>query len=133
MDRRAFFKIVATSVAAVAAAGCGQDANELIGRLPEKLIPYVVPPDGIVPGVAAYFSTVCRECPSGCGLVAKNRDGRVIQLAGNPDHPVNAGALCIRGHAQLQGLYHPDRFRGPQSRGEGAAWDDVEKQAGDKL
>ena len=133
MNRRAFFKIVATSGAAVAAAGCGKEAEELLGQTPLKLIPYVVPPDGIVPGVAAYFSTVCRECPSGCGLVAKNRDGRVIKLEGNPDHPVNSGALCIRGQAQLQGLYHPDRFRGAQSGGKAAAWDDVEKQAGDKL
>ncbi|HYR40826.1 MAG TPA: molybdopterin-dependent oxidoreductase [Methylomirabilota bacterium] len=133
MNRRAFFKIVATSGAAVAAAGCGKEAEELLGQAPTKLIPYVVPPDGIVPGVAAYFSTVCRECPSGCGLVAKNRDGRVIKLEGNPDHPVNAGALCIRGQAQLQGLYHPDRFRGAQSGGKAAAWDDVEKQAGDRI
>src|SRR5882762_10466068 len=133
MDRRSFFKIVATSGAAVAAAGCGQDANELIGRLPEKLIPYVVPPEGIVPGVAAYFSTVCRECPAGCGLVAKNRDGRVIKLEGNPDHPVNAGALCIRGQAALQGLYHPDRYRSPLEGGKAVAWDAAEKQAGDKI
>ncbi|HWN90180.1 MAG TPA: hypothetical protein VNQ15_02175, partial [Verrucomicrobiae bacterium] len=61
MNRRAFFKIVATSGAAVAAAGCGKEAEELLGQTPTKLIPYVVPPDGIVPGVAAYFSTVCRE------------------------------------------------------------------------
>ncbi|HEX9125037.1 MAG TPA: molybdopterin-dependent oxidoreductase [Methylomirabilota bacterium] len=133
IDRRSFFKIVATSGAAVAAAGCGQDANELIGRLPEKLIPYVVPPEGIVPGVAAYFSTVCRECPAGCGLVAKNRDGRVIKLEGNPDHPVNAGALCIRGQAALQGLYHPDRYRSPLKGGKAVAWDEAEKQLADTL
>ena len=96
--RRSFFKIVASSGAAVAAGGCGNDVNELVGNIPEKLIPYVVPPDNIVPGVAAYFSTVCRECPAGCGLVAKNRDGRVIKLEGNPDHPVNAGlsAFAVR-------------------------------------
>ncbi len=133
IDRRSFFKIVATSGAAVAASGCGQDVNELIGRLPEKLIPYVVPPEGIVPGVAAYFSTVCRECPAGCGLVAKNRDGRVIKLEGNPDHPVNAGALCIRGQAALQGLYHPDRYRSPLTGGKTVAWDEAEKQLADKL
>jgi len=125
MDRRSFFKIVATTGAAAAAGGCGPSA--------EKLIPYVVPPDNIVPGVPAYFSTVCRECPSGCGLIAKNRDGRVIKLEGNPDHPVNTGGLCIRGHAGLQGLYHPDRFRGPLSAGKPIGWDVAEKQLADKL
>jgi len=131
--RRSFFKIVASSGAAVAAGGCGNDVNELVGNIPEKLIPYVVPPDNIVPGVAAYFSTVCRECPAGCGLVAKNRDGRVIKLEGNPDHPVNAGALCIRGQAALQGLYHPDRYRGALMAGKSVAWDAAEKGLADKL
>src|SRR6266481_5640143 len=127
IDRRSFFKIVATSGAAVAASGCGQDVNELIGRIPEKLIPYVVPPDNIVPGVAAYFSTVCRECPAGCGLVAKNRDGRVIKLEGNPDHPVNPGAPCIRRQAGRQGLYRHERYRGALMAGKQVAWDEAEK------
>ncbi len=125
MDRRSFFKIVATTGAAAAAGGCGPSA--------EQLIPYVVPPDNIVPGIPAYFSTVCRECPSGCGLMAKNRDGRVIKLEGNPDHPSNTGALCVRGHAGLQGLYHPDRFRGALSAGKPVAWDEAETQLAAKL
>jgi anaerobic selenocysteine-containing dehydrogenase/Fe-S-cluster-containing dehydrogenase component len=125
MDRRSFFKVVATSGAAAVAGGCGPSA--------EKLIPYVSPPEDIVPGVPAYYSTVCRECPAGCGLVAKNRDGRVIKLEGNPDHPVNAGTLCIRGHAGLQGLYHPDRFRGALASGKPIAWEEAEKQLAAKL
>src|SRR5262249_2813078 len=116
---------VATTGAVAAAGGCGQSA--------EKLLPYVVPPDNIVPGIPAYFSTVCRECPAGCGLVAKNRDGRIVKLDGNPDHPVNTGGLCIRGHAGLQSLYHPDRFRAPLAAGKPSAWDAAEKQLTDKL
>jgi molybdopterin-containing oxidoreductase family iron-sulfur binding subunit len=125
MDRRSFFKIVVTTGAAAAAGGCGQST--------EQLISYVVPPDNIVPGVPAYFSSVCRECPSGCGVIAKNRDGRVIKLEGNPDHPSNTGALCALGHAGLQALYHPDRFRGALSGGKPVAWADAEKQLVDKL
>ena len=125
MDRRSFFKIVATTGAAAAAGGCGPSAG--------TLVPYVIPPDNIVPGVPAYFSTVCRECPAGCGLVAKNRDGRVVKLEGNSSHPVNTGALCIRGHAGLQGLYHPDRFRGPLAKGQPVTWEDAEKQVAEKI
>jgi molybdopterin-containing oxidoreductase family iron-sulfur binding subunit len=125
IDRRSFFKVVATSGAAAVAGGCGATAD--------KLLPYVSPPENIVPGIAAYFSTVCRECPTGCGVMAKNRDGRVIKLEGNPDHPVNAGGLCIRGHAALQGLYHPDRFTGALAGGKPAKWEDAEKQVADKL
>ncbi len=125
MDRRTFFKIVATSGAAAATGGCGEPV--------EKLIPFVVPPDNIVPGVPAFFATVCRECPTGCGVLAKNREGRVVKLEGNPDHPVNRGALCIQGQAALQGLYHPDRFRGPVAGGKGVSWDEALKQLGEKL
>jgi len=87
----------------------------------------VVPNEQLVPGVASWFATVCRECPAGCGVLARNREGRVVKLEGNPDHPVNQGALCVRGQAALQGLYHPERFAGPQVREAGglrpAAWD----------
>src|SRR2546427_9141436 len=110
MKRRDFFKIVTTSGAAAAVAGCQQSA--------EKILPLVVPNEQLVPGVPAWFATVCRECPAGCGVLARNRDGRVVKLEGNPDHPVNQGALCIRGQAALQHVYHPDRFAGPQRRGE---------------
>src|SRR5947208_2109398 len=128
MKRRDFFKIVTTSGAAAAVAGCQQSA--------ERILPLVVPNEQIVPGVATYFATVCRECPAGCGVLARNRDGRVVKLEGNPDHPVNQGALCVRGQAALQQIYHPDRFTGPQRRDGDALkampWDEALKLVADK-
>ncbi len=129
MNRRDFFKIVATTGATAAAAGCQQAT--------ETILPLVVPNEQIVPGVASWFSTVCRECPAGCGVIARNREGRVVKLEGNPDHPVNQGALCVRGQAAVQGLYHPDRFSGPQRR-DGTAlravpWDDAVKLLSDRI
>src|SRR2546421_4033591 len=129
MKRRDFFKIVTATGAAAAAGGCQQAT--------ETILPLVVPNEQLVPGVAAWFATVCRECPAGCGVLARNREGRVVKLEGNPDHPVSQGALCARGHAALQGLYHPDRFASPQRR-EGDAlkpvgWDDALKTLAEKL
>src|SRR5919197_3972403 len=129
MNRRDFFKIVTTSGAAAALGGCHEAA--------ERLLPHVVPNEQLVPGVASWFATVCRECPAGCGVIARNREGRIVKLEGNPDHPVNQGALCARGQAAVQGVYHPDRFAGPQRR-EGAAlravgWDDALKALSDRL
>ena len=129
MNRRDFFKIVATTGATAAVAGC-QPATE-------QILPLVVPNEHLVPGVAAWFATVCRECPAGCGVLARNREGRVVKLEGNPDHPVNHGALCGRGQAALQGLYNPDRFAGPLRR-EGDAlrslsWDDALKLFAEKV
>ncbi len=129
MNRRDFFKIVAASGAGAAVAGCQQTA--------ENILPLVVPNEQLVPGVAAWFATVCRECPAGCGVLANNREGRVVKLEGNPDHPVSQGALCVRGQAALQGLYHPDRFAGPgvpQGRGvRPVAWETALKQVADTL
>src|SRR5919198_2123224 len=129
MNRRDFFKIVTTSGAAAALSGCHEAA--------ERLLPHGVPNEQLVPGVASWFATVCRECPAGCGVLARNREGRVVKLEGNPDHPVSQGALCGRGQAALQGLYHPDRLGGPQRR-EGDAlrlvtWDDALKTFAEKL
>jgi len=129
MNRRDFFKIVATTGATAAAAGCQQAT--------EQILPLVVPNENLVPGVAAWFATVCRECPAGCGVLARNREGRVVKLEGNPEHPVNRGALCARGQAALHGLYHPDRFAGPQRRQgdalQAVGWDDALKAFGDAL
>ena len=124
MDRRGFFRIVGASGAAMAAAGCGKTT--------ESILPYVIPPEHIVPGVATWFATVCRECPAGCGALAKSREGRIVKLEGNPDHPVNRGALCARGQASLLSTYDPDRIPGPRAR-DGATWRSVPVADAQKL
>ena len=83
---------------------------------PEKIIPFVIPPEGVIPGVATWYASVCGECPAGCGTLVRTREGRAVKVEGNPEHPVNRGGLCIRGQSSLQGLYNPDRIAGPQRR-----------------
>src|SRR3954462_5442348 len=121
VKRRDFLKVLGVSGAAVSAAACSEPTG--------KLIPYLVSPDETVPGVSTYYATTCRECAAACGVIAETRDGRAIKLEGNPEHPVNRGALCARGQAALQGLYNPDRFRGPMARKNGAlenvTWDEA--------
>ncbi len=109
VKRREFLKVIGASGAAATLVGCASDKVE-------KLIPYVSSPDNTVPGVSSYYATTCRECAAGCGLIIETRDGRAIKAEGNPEHPVNQGALCARGQSALQGLYNPDRFRGPMIR-----------------
>jgi molybdopterin-containing oxidoreductase family iron-sulfur binding subunit len=125
VDRRGFFRIVGVSgAAAAAAAGCGKTT--------EAILPYVIPPEHLVPGVATWFATVCRECPAGCGVLAKSREGRVVKLEGNPDHPISRGALCARGQAGLLATYDPDRVPGPRVR-EGETWRPVSVADAEKL
>ncbi len=117
VKRREFLKVLGASSAAIAAAGCAREPSG-------KLMPYLVSPDETVPGVSNYYATTCRECAASCGLIAETRDGRVIKLEGNPEHPLNRGAICVRGQAGVQGLYNPDRFRGPLAR-DGNTWKEI--------
>jgi anaerobic selenocysteine-containing dehydrogenase/Fe-S-cluster-containing dehydrogenase component len=121
VKRRDFLKILGVTGATVGTVGCST------GNV-EKLIPYLVHPDETVAGVSTYYATTCRECAASCGLIAETRDGRVIKLEGNPEHPLNKGALCARGQSALQGLYNPDRLRGPMVKKNGAwtpiSWED---------
>ena len=125
LSRRSFLKALGlTGTAAVT--GCSPESAR-------RLIPYIIPPEDLVPGEATWYASTCRECPAGCGLLAKNRDGHVIKVEGNPLHPVNQGKLCARGQASLQGLYNPDRIRGPQRRNAQGDWESISWEEGEKV
>ena len=111
-SRRTFLKVLGAAGATTAAIGCSSNTGE-------KLIPYLVHPDETVPGVSNYYASTCRECAVGCGVLLEVRDGRTFKVEGNPDHPLNRGALCSRGQASVQGLYNPDRYRQPMLRKDG--------------
>ncbi|MDA3917067.1 MAG: 4Fe-4S dicluster domain-containing protein [Deltaproteobacteria bacterium] len=106
MDRRTFLKTAGLGSIAVAY-GCDSNHDKNIFSL-------VTAPEDFVTGQAVWYASTCMECPAGCGIIAKNREGRVIKLEGNPAHPVNQGKLCIRGQAALQSVYDPDRLTLPQ-------------------
>jgi anaerobic selenocysteine-containing dehydrogenase len=77
--------------------------------------------------------TVCSMCYSGCGVLAHVRNGRVVKIEGDRDHPVNRGQLCVKGLAGIELLYHPARLNEPLKRagkrGEGRwqriSWDEA--------
>ncbi|HEX9050149.1 MAG TPA: hypothetical protein VF841_06395, partial [Anaeromyxobacter sp.] len=122
IGRRTFLGIAG---AAGVAAGCSPRAAT------QKVVPWIVPPEDIVPGVPLYYRTICRGCAAGCGVTARTREGRAVKLEGNPEDPIGAGALCARGQAELQALYHPERFKGPLRKGADGklaplAWDAAE-------
>ena len=109
IKRRDFLKVLGVSSAGVTLSGCGPSDVE-------RLIPYVVAPEEITPGVATWYATTCGGCSAQCGMWVRTREGRAVKVEGNPDHPVSEGGLCARGHATLQHLYNPDRFAGPMIR-----------------
>lgn len=115
LKRRTFLKTAALAAAGSLLPGCEREMH--------RLVPYVLPDDEIVPGVADWYASTCQECAAGCGVIVRIMEGRAKKVEGNPDHPVNRGKLCARGQTSLQGLYNPDRLRRPfqreRRRGEG--------------
>ena len=46
--------------------------------------------------------TICCFCAVGCGAIVAGEGDRVVNLEGDPDHPVNKGSLCSKGLALAQ-------------------------------
>jgi formate dehydrogenase major subunit len=52
--------------------------------------------------VGTETTTICCFCGCGCGAIATASGGRLINLEGDPTHPINEGALCSKGLATRQ-------------------------------
>jgi anaerobic selenocysteine-containing dehydrogenase/Fe-S-cluster-containing dehydrogenase component len=130
LDRRDFLKLVGAGAGAAATTACSDPV--------EKLVPYVIQPESVTPGIAVEYASTCTECPVGCGIHVRTREGRPIKVEGNPDHPINRGKLCARGQVGLGRTYHPDRYDGPLARSgsgslESLSWDDAKAKLAGKL
>jgi anaerobic selenocysteine-containing dehydrogenase/Fe-S-cluster-containing dehydrogenase component len=108
IDRRDFLKIAGLTAGAAAVA-CKEPVH--------NIFPYVHQPEEVTPGIATYYNSMCRECPDGCGIRVKTREGRPIKIDGNPDHPLSQGRLCVRGEFGHMRTYDSARFAGPLKRG----------------
>ena len=60
--------------------------------------------------------TFCEICFWKCGVDAHVKDGKVVKLTGQKDHPLSNGKLCPRGAGGLGMLYDPDRLKHPLIR-----------------
>lgn len=86
--------------------------------------------------------STCWECSVKCGSLVYVRDGRVVRITGNPEHPHSEGAFCVKGmNAPLAALEHPDRplhpLRRSGDRGGGrweqVSWEDALGEIADRL
>ena len=83
---------------------------------------------------AKESTTICPYCGVGCGLIVSSRDGKVINTEGDPDHPINHGALCAKGSSLFQVAVNERRLTKVQYRKpygtqwEEISWDDAIKR-----
>jgi formate dehydrogenase major subunit len=71
--------------------------------------------------------SVCPYCAVGCGQKVYVKDGRVIQIEGDPDSPISRGRLCPKGSASKSLVTSPlrqttVRYRRPY----GTEWEDLD-------
>jgi anaerobic selenocysteine-containing dehydrogenase len=74
---------------------------------------------------AATTSTVCPFCGVGCGQVVATRGGQVVNIEGDPAHPISEGTLCSKGAAAIQVVNNPRRLQKVLYRAPGGtAWEE---------
>ncbi len=69
---------------------------------------------------AKVYKSVCPYCAVGCSLNVYIKDGKVLDIEGNPDSPINRGTLCPKGAATFQYTVNASRltqvlYRAPYS------------------
>ncbi len=112
VNRRDFLSLMAASLALAGVEGCTPAAT-----LPEKIVPYVQPPEQMLPGKPLHFATTMPFAGYGIGLIVRSDEGRPIKIEGNPRHPASLGATDIFNQAAVLDLYDPDRAKSITSRG----------------
>ena len=74
---------------------------------------------------ATATTTVCPFCGVGCGQIVSTKNGRVINIEGDPAHPVSEGTLCSKGAAAIQLVDNPRRLQKVLYRAPGGkAWEE---------
>ncbi|TKH05373.1 molybdopterin oxidoreductase family protein [Peribacillus simplex] len=71
---------------------------------------YINQPDGVFPSVCSL------DCPDQCGLLLHKKDGKIIKVQGDPDHPVTKGNICNKVRNMTARLYDPNRLQQPLKR-----------------
>ena len=76
---------------------------------------------------AKETKTVCPYCSVGCGINVYTKDGKVIAVEGDPEHPINEGTLCPKGASIMQLVNNDLRVKKPMYRAPGAdSWKEVD-------
>ena len=117
LSRREFLKLSGAGAGGVAVFGLMKPE---IGQAAE--LPTTIPLHKKV----GETTTICPYCGVGCGFLVASENGVVVNLEGDPEHPINQGGACAKGGAQFQlGAQNPRRLKKVQYRAPGSStWED---------
>ena len=102
VPRRDVLKFMAASAALAGLSACT--------KLPEeKIVPYVVAPEEIVPGKPLFYATAMPHGGAAAGVLVESHMGRPTKIEGNTMHPGSLGATDAITQAAILTFYDPDR------------------------
>lgn len=112
VSRRDFFKL---SGSGLAAATLGVNLAPVEARAEDLQILH-----------ARETTTICPYCSVGCGMIVHTLGGNIVNVEGDPDHPINEGSLCPKGASVYQLRDNKARVTKPMYRAPGAGeWKEV--------
>lgn len=118
VSRRKFLKLMGASIAlaGATAAACTRQPSE-------KIIPYVLPPEEIVPGKPLYYASAYVHDGVANGILVESHMGRPTKVEGNPEHPASLGSTDAFAQASVLTMYDPDRSQSVIRRGRITTYD----------
>jgi formate dehydrogenase major subunit len=118
VTRRQFLKISTGAIgSAVAAEAVGLGADTSIVQRQARTVP--IKTGKQVPSVCPYCSVGCAQ------IVMVNDAGKIIDIQGHPDSPINQGTLCPKGAATYQFVTNDQRWTKVKYRAPGSDhWED---------
>lgn len=104
MERRSFLKL-----------SCGLGAGILLSSLGVSVLPIEAFAQELTKydriKTAKQSTSICCYCAVGCGLLCSTdtKTGKIINIEGDPEHPINEGSLCAKGAGIYQTTAANDR------------------------
>jgi MoCo/4Fe-4S cofactor protein with predicted Tat translocation signal len=115
IGRRDWIKLMGASAAMAGLSACT--------KLPvEKIVPYVNPPEEIVPGKPLFYATSMVFGGEATGLLVESHMGRPTKVEGNSEHPGSLGGTSVHHQASVLTMWDPDRGQTVMSMGRISNW-----------
>jgi molybdopterin-containing oxidoreductase family iron-sulfur binding subunit len=114
ISRRRFLELMGASLALAGAAACAPPRDQIV--------PYVRPPEEVVPGKPLYFATAHLLSGYAQGTLVESNMGRPTKVEGNPQHPDSLGATDAFAQASVLTLYDPNRSQTVTFKGQINTW-----------
>ncbi len=105
VNRRKFLKVSGTGIVSLSLLQLGVDVK------PVRAYVQTLKIEG-----AKEVVTVCPFCSVSCHIIAHVKDGKLVSTEGDPDYPINQGALCAKGASMLSMTRNERRLAKPMYR-----------------